>query len=89
MRYIKSYTLETRSKGTLPTLPRFLKSAAVFWNCFQDRLISVTFLKAPGEARPLFTPNAGSRGRTGRVPSLLEARERDLFRPHSTCCFFP
>ena len=52
---------ETRNKGTpRPYQPHFLESAAAFWNSFRDRLISVMFSKAPGEARPLFTPNAGS-----------------------------
>lgn len=71
---------ETRSKGTPPSpcQPHFLESAAAFGNSFRDRLISVMFSKAPGEARPLFTPNAGSEAGQGGCPPYWKP-ERETF----------
>lgn len=78
---------ETRSKGTLPTVLPLSECCCVL-KLFPRPAHLSDIPESPGEARPPFTPNAAG-GRTGRVPSLLEARERDLFRLHSTCCFFP
>lgn len=71
-----------------PPFPR-ASAAAAFWNGFQDPLFSLTFPKAPQEARQLLIPNAGSRGRD-RAGALLTGSQRERpFRPEKHVLFFP